>query len=86
MIRLREDATGAEAEWDRGRWSGDEDFVRRLRVLANIEHALTYVSTSFAWVQARMAERFPAHGVTVVRQAEPEEPPRFDSDGLEIVY
>ena len=31
MIRLREAVTGAEAEWDRHKWSGDKRFVSRLR-------------------------------------------------------
>ena len=87
MIRLRDEATGAEAEWDDGAWSGDEAFVRRLRTLAKLEHAEQGPGSPPSVVQARMAERFPAAGgIVVVDQTKPKEWPRFDKDGLEIVY
>ena len=73
MIRLREAVTGAEAEWDRHKWSGDKRFVSRLRTLANIEHVVESHHDTFAQVQARMAQRFPASGIEVVRQTKPEE-------------
>ena len=73
MIRLREEVTGAEAEWDRHEWSGDKRFVKRLRTLAEIEHVFGTHHDTFAQIQTRMAERFPPSGVEVVRQTKPEE-------------
>ena len=36
--------------------------------------------------QRRMREKFAPHGIVVVRETKPEESPRFDPDGIEIVY
>ena len=44
MIRLRDKATGAEAEWDRRQWSGDPDFVNLLQAAMRIEHLPGYPS------------------------------------------
>ena len=59
MIRLRDRVTGAEAEWDRGQWSGDADFIRQLRVMMRIEHVRSHCHDTFGAMQARMVERFP---------------------------
>ena len=83
MIRLRDKATGAEAEWDRYEWSGDEGFVRRCRTLASIEHVYGSAHDTFAVIQERMAETFPPHGVAVVRQTKPKETPH---DREDVVY
>ena len=83
MIRLRDQFTGAEAEWDAGDWSGDADFIERLRILTDIEHVYSSaVHDSFASVQQRMAQRFPRHGIAVVRETEPKELP--PPEGLAI--
>ena len=73
MIRLRDKATGAEAEWDRRKWSGDEGLVERLQRLMRIERIPGFSHETFASIQARMAETFPGHGLVVVRQTKPEE-------------
>ena len=75
MIRLRDKATGAEAEWDREQWSGDADFIRQLRVMMHIEHVRSFCHDTFGAMQARMAERFPSWGIVVVRTTTPEEIP-----------
>ena len=84
MIRFRYH-DGSEAEWDRGEWSGDENAISQLRVLQSIEEAWPGPCAAYAHVQARMAERFPAHGIVVVRQTKPPAPPRIGDDGLEII-
>ena len=68
MILLRENGSGVEAKWDRYEWSGDEDFVERLRTLERILHVHSGTGDTFNEVQARMAEEFPQAGITVVRQ------------------
>ena len=73
MIRLRDKATGAEAEWDRDNWSGDADLVSLLRVMVRTEHIRSHCHDTFGAMQARMAESFPAYGIVVVRTTKPEE-------------
>ena len=82
LIRLRDKATGAEAKWDRGDWSGDADLVSLLRVWMRIFHIRSHCHDTFGAMQARMAESFPAYGVEVMRTTQPEEIPH-DPD---VVY
>lgn len=85
MIRFRDKRTGAEAAWDRGRWSGDPDLARQMEVRMRIEHLDLGPSTAFGDLQADMAERLPPYGLVVVEQTTPKELPRFDSQGHEII-
>ena len=71
MIRLRDRHTGAEAEWDRHKWSGDPGLVKLLQMLSRWTSLSAH--TPFADIQARMAEEFPPQGVDVVAQTKPEE-------------
>ena len=82
LIRLRDKATGAEAEWDREQWSGDTDFIQQLRVMMRIEHVRSFSHDTFGAIQSRMAERFPSYGIVVVHTTTPEEIPH-DPD---VVY
>ena len=73
MIRLREKGTGAEAEWDRHKWSGDARFIKRLKTLDNIFRLSGYAHDTYASIQRRMAEMLPRAGIEVVRQTKPKE-------------
>ena len=77
MIRFRQKGTGAEAEWDRGQWSGDPDLVRLLEVASRVEFPpnLTIPHATFWSQQQLMAEHLPGYGVVVVRQTTPVEDP-----------
>ena len=74
MIRLREKATGAEAEWDRGKWSGEPRLVKRLRTVTYILDVFSSgAHDTYAAIQGRMAEKLPRAGIEVVRQTTPKE-------------
>lgn len=77
MIRFRQKATGAEAEWDQRRWSGDSDFVRFLESAARLVDppGLTMPNRTFAETQRILAEGLPQFGVVVLRQTKPVEHP-----------
>ena len=80
MIRFRERHLGAEAEWDRGVWSGDPDLVHLLEIAARSEGILPFSHTPFGDVQAAMARKFAAWAIDVVAQTKPREYEWSDED------
>lgn len=92
MIRLRDRFTGAEAAWDQTagdgyRWSGDPGLVRLLDLLMRVENLPSKPGPGYlpSTLQAMIAERLPVHGLVVLEQTPPVDPPRFDSRGIEII-
>ncbi len=79
MIRFRQKATGAEAEWDRGEWSGDPDLVQMLELAMRIEHLPAFAWHPFQVTQKLMAEQLPEYGLVAVEQTAPVEDP-WDPD------
>ena len=79
MIRFRQTATRAEAEWDRGQWSGNPDLVRLLENAMRIEHLPAWNWDPFRATQRLMAKQLPQYGVVVVEQTTPVEDP-WDPD------
>ncbi len=73
MIRVRDKATGAEAEWDGHEWTGDPDFAALLRIACRALRLQFDPFAGYAHVQQRMAETLPQHGFVVVRQTKPVE-------------
>lgn len=73
MIRLRDKATGAEAEWEMGEWSGDPDFVSLLELLVRAERLGERQRPHESWgeTQLRMTEQFPKHGIVAVKTTPP---------------
>ena len=79
MIRLRDKATGAEAEWELGQWSGDPELVELLKMtmravglgLEHEQEQLPY--RSWTQTQRLMSERLPKHGIVVVETTAPAE-------------
>ena len=73
MIRLRDKATGDEAEWDGHEWTGDTDFSALLEIVCQTLGLRFDPFAGYGHVQQRMAETLPQHGFVVVRQTKPVE-------------
>ena len=73
MIRVRDKATGAEAEWDGHEWTGDPDFVALLQLACSAPGLQFDPFAGYAHTQQRMAETLPGQGFEVVRQTKPVE-------------